>query len=153
MGCDVVMVEPPSGHALRVAAPRAALPSGEPASALFLYLAGGKRSIAIEPRDAADAAILRDLIAAADLVVHDLPEREAGEQGLAFEDLRKLQPGIVVATITPYGGDGPYADSPASDLTVYALSGHLYLTGSEDREPLLPYGHQPAMFGGVLGAA
>jgi crotonobetainyl-CoA:carnitine CoA-transferase CaiB-like acyl-CoA transferase len=153
MGCDVVMVEPPGGHALREAAPRAALPSGKTASALFLYLAGSKRSIVIEPRDPADAAVLRDLIAAADLVVHDLSEREACEQGLAFDDLRKLQPGIVVAVITPYGAGGPYADYPASDLTVYALSGHLYLTGSEDREPLLPYGHQPAMFGGVLGAA
>ncbi len=75
------------------------------------------------------------------------PSSAARAQGIAFDDLRALQPGIVVAAITPYGGSGPYADLPASDLTVYALSGHLYLTGSPDREPLLPYGHQPALFG------
>jgi crotonobetainyl-CoA:carnitine CoA-transferase CaiB-like acyl-CoA transferase len=153
MGCDVVLVEPPGGHALREAAPRAALASGEAASALFLYLAGGKRSIVIDRRDRADEATLRELIAAADLVIHDLPERAAREQDLAFADLRKLQPRIVVAAITPYGATGPYADYPASDLTVYALSGHLYLTGAEEREPLLPYGRQPALFGAVLGAA
>jgi crotonobetainyl-CoA:carnitine CoA-transferase CaiB-like acyl-CoA transferase len=152
MGCDVALVEPPGGHALREAAPRATLASGKAASALFLYLAGGKRSIVVDRRDGADGAALKELVAAADLVIHDLPEREAREQGLAFADLRKLRPGIVVAAITPYGASGPYADYPASDLTVYALSGHLYLTGAEEREPLLPYGHQPAMFGGVLGA-
>jgi crotonobetainyl-CoA:carnitine CoA-transferase CaiB-like acyl-CoA transferase len=152
MGLDVVMIEPPGGHALREAAPRAVLPSGETTSALFLYLAGGKRSILLDRESATDAAVFSELIAAADLLVHDLPDDAARQQGLAFESLRKRQPGIVVAAITPYGCTGPYANLPASDLTVYGLSGHLYLTGTAEREPMLPYGHQPALFSGVLGA-
>ncbi|MBV8652526.1 MAG: CoA transferase, partial [Alphaproteobacteria bacterium] len=152
MGLDVVTVEPPEGCALRRAAPLARLPSGEQASALFLYLGGGKRSIVLDRGNATDAATFDALVSGADLVIHDLPDAAAQAQGVAFEDLRKRQPGIVVAAITPYGSTGPYADRPASDLTVYALSGHLYLTGSPEREPLLPYGHQPALFGGVLAA-
>ncbi|MGD0187968.1 MAG: CoA transferase [Roseiarcus sp.] len=153
MGFDVVMVEPPGGHPLRQAAPCAVLPGGAASSALFLYLAGGKRSIVLDRQDAAGKTVLRDLVAAADLVVHDLPDQAAAGQGLSFAELRKLQPRIVVAAITPYGAAGPYADLPSSDLAVYALSGHLYLTGLGEREPLLPYGHQPALFGGLLGAA
>jgi crotonobetainyl-CoA:carnitine CoA-transferase CaiB-like acyl-CoA transferase len=152
MGLDVVMVEPPGGHPLRRAAPLAVLGTGEAASAAFLYLAGGKRSIVLDRREAADEAAFRNLIVAADLVIHDLSERAARKEHLAFAEIRELRPGIVVAAITPYGSTGPYADWPASDLTVYALSGHLYLTGLADREPLLPYGHQPALFGGLLGA-
>jgi len=57
MGLDVVMIEPPGGHALREAAPRAVLPSGETTSALFLYLAGGKRSILLDRESATDAAV------------------------------------------------------------------------------------------------
>jgi crotonobetainyl-CoA:carnitine CoA-transferase CaiB-like acyl-CoA transferase len=152
MGLDVVVVEPKDGHPLRTAAPQATLPTDETVSALWLYLAGGKRSIALDRQDAGDRATFDELVAAADLIIHDLPEQAARVEGLDFEKLRAQQPGIVVAAITPYGSTGPYADLPASDLTVYALSGHLYLTGSPDREPLLPYGHQPALFSGVLGA-
>lgn len=148
MGLDVVVAEPKEGHRLRTAAPRATLKTGETVSALWQYLAGGKRSVVVN----AGEATLDELIAAADLVIHDLPESAACNEGLGFERLRTLRPGLVVAAITPYGGSGPYADLPASDLTVYALSGHLYITGSLDREPLLPYGHQPAFFAGVLAA-
>ena len=152
MGLDVVIVEPNEGHKLRTAAPSARLKTGETVSALWLYLAGGKRSIAFDLQDAAERAVLEDLVAAADLVIHDLPERAARNENLAFDTLRAIHPGIVVAAITPFGNAGPYADLPASDLTVYALAGHLYVTGSADREPLLPYGHQPALFAGVLAA-
>jgi len=151
MGLDVVIVEPPGGHPLRSAAPQVSSGSGS-ASVLWLYLAATKRGIILDWRRAADRTALEELIAAADLVVHDLSQRAARDEGLGFEELRVLRPGIVVASITPFGGTGPYADIPASDLTVHALSGHLYLTGSEDREPLLPYGHQPSMFAGVVGA-
>ncbi len=152
MGVDVVMVEPPEGHPLRRAAPRARLGDGSEASALFLYLAAGKESVVLERNGAAGRAELGELVAGADLVIHDLTDRAAAEAGFDFASLCILRPGIVVAAITPYGCSGPYADRPATDLTVFALSGHLYLTGSAEREPLLPYGHQPALFGGVLGA-
>jgi len=152
MGLDVVVVEPKTGHPLRNAAPRAALEDGTTVSALWLYLAGGKRSVAFDAQLAADRTELDELIAAADLVIHDLTEQAAHDAGLGFERLRGLRAGIVVTALTPFGSTGPYANLPASDLTVYALAGHLYLTGSPEREPLLPYGHQPALFAGVLGA-
>lgn len=151
MGLDVATVEPPEGHPLRRAAPQAPLRSGS-VSALWLYLAAAKRSIVLDREKAADRGTLEELVAAADLVVHDLPQRAARGRGLGFERLRELRPGIVVASITPFGSTGPYADIPASELTVHALSGQLYLTGLESREPLLPYGHQPSMFAGVVGA-
>ena len=152
MGVDVVLVELP--QAIRCAVRRRARPwtSGAEVSALFHYLAGSKRSIVLDRHDAASRAVLAELVAGADLVLHDLPERAAREQGLTLDELRTHQPALVVGAITPYGTTGPYANQPASDLTVYALSGHLYLTGVDDREPLLPYGHQPQMFGAVLGA-
>ena len=111
MGLDVVIVEPNEGHNLRTAAPCAKLKTGETVSALWLYLAGGKRSIALDLQDAADRAVLDNLVAAADLVIHDLPERAARNENLAFETLRAIRPGIVVATITPFGNTGPYADA------------------------------------------
>jgi crotonobetainyl-CoA:carnitine CoA-transferase CaiB-like acyl-CoA transferase len=103
MGLDVVIVEPNEGHKLRAAAPCAKLKTDETVSALWLYVAGGKRSIALDLQEAADRVVLDDLVAAADLVIHDLPEREACHENLAFETLRAIRPGIVVAAITPYG--------------------------------------------------
>ena len=152
MGVDVVMVEPLQGHPLRRAAPRARLDKGREVSALFHYLAAGKQSIALDRGSAAGEATLGELLEGADLVIHDLPDRAAAEARLDFTALRAARPGVVVVAITPFGCSGPYADRPATDLTIFALSGHLYITGSAEREPLLPYGHQPALFGGLLGA-
>jgi crotonobetainyl-CoA:carnitine CoA-transferase CaiB-like acyl-CoA transferase len=66
--------------------------------------------------------------------------------------LVRINPSLTVASITPFGSTGPSSGRPASDLTVYALAGHLLLSGLPSREPLLPYGHQPQLFGGLLAA-
>jgi len=153
MGLNVALVEPQEGHPLRHAAPRVELATGDTESALWLYLGAGKSSIVLDPQTAAGRGSLDELVTRADVIIHDLTQHGARESGLAFDRLQKLRPGIVVVAVSPFGCDGPYADFPASDLTVYALSGHLNLTGSPDREPLLPYGHQPALFAGVLCAS
>jgi crotonobetainyl-CoA:carnitine CoA-transferase CaiB-like acyl-CoA transferase len=152
-GLEVVMVEPSEGHVLRRAEPIARRADGAVVSALFLYLAGGKRSVVLGSHPTKNEGLLENLLSTADVIVHDLTPELATGRGMSFERVRAMNRGVVVTTITPFGSSGPYAERSASDLTIYGLAGHLLLTGLPDREPLLPYGHQAHMFGGVLATA
>ena len=56
--------------------------------------------------------------------------------GLGYEQLNAIQPELIMASITYFGQDGPYADYEGSELVADALSGYLYLTGDSDKEPV-----------------
>ncbi|HEY6317695.1 MAG TPA: CoA transferase [Acidimicrobiia bacterium] len=115
LGADVVLVEPPEGHALR------ALPDR------FTVWAAGKRSVTVT---GADDAALTDLLAGADLVI-DTP----GFPGaLALDPARAAQ--AVWVRVTPFGSSGPHAGWRASDLGVMAASANMFCTGDPDRAPV-----------------
>lgn len=149
-GLQVTVLEPPSGSRLRDAAPRAR--NHEPESSSYLYLSSGKRVVTLSEDRNERARQIADHVRASQIVIHDLTNDVATRDGLAFEDLIQINPSLTVVAITGFGSTGPSAGRPASDLTIYASSGHLLLTGLPDREPILPYGHQPQLYGGLLAA-
>ena len=111
LGADVLMVEPPTGHPLRRAAPRR--PDGP--SARFAHLSTGKRSVVVDSPDR-DGARLHALVAAADVVVTDLPPERV-------EILVGPPADAIVACIRPFGSDGPASNDPARHLTIFHASG------------------------------
>lgn len=133
-GADVVVVEPPGGHALRRRRPDGA--PERPTSPLFDYLHAGKRSVALGP----DAD---DLVARADVLVTDhLAE--------PWDTIHARLPGLTVVLITPFGADGPWRDRTASDLTLQALSGGMAPRGEPGRPPLMAGGEPTAWFAGSV---
>ncbi len=153
MGADVVKVEPPSGDATRRLPPFVDESRGHDSSALFLYLNAGKRGVIADLGDPDGRRIVRELIAASDVVVEDLPPGRMAELGLGYEELAAEHATLVMTSLTPFGQDGPYADFPAEPITISAWGGLLNTTGRPEREPLLQGGHQTEYQAGAVAAA
>lgn len=73
------------------------------------------------------AAQVREQALTADVLVCDWNPARSIELGLSLDELRELNPRLVVVAVTPYGLDGPFADRPGSELTAYHAGGEGYL--------------------------
>ncbi len=84
---------------------------------------------------------LRETVATADVLLESFPPGYLPSLSLGYPDLSRLNPRLVMASITPFGQEGPYKDFKASDLTLQALGGWMSVTGKPDA-PLKLYGNQ-----------
>ncbi|MEL7154975.1 MAG: CoA transferase [Actinomycetota bacterium] len=136
MGADVIAVEPPGGSSSRRIGPFAG-DRADPDRSLFHWSYNrGKRSIVLDLDDDRDRAVLRRLVARADVVIESAGPGVMAARGLGPDDLAELNPSLVTAAISAFGADGPKADWAATDLTLAAAAGVADLTGDEDRPPL-----------------
>ena len=136
LGAEVIKVEPPDGDALRRYGPFPADRPDRERSGLFIYLNGGKRGACLDLEAEAGQSSLRGLLADADVLLHSLPPAEADRLNLAPSRLAREHPGLVVAAVTPFGSDGPYANWKGYALQAQAGSGVAFRTGAPEREPL-----------------
>jgi crotonobetainyl-CoA:carnitine CoA-transferase CaiB-like acyl-CoA transferase len=151
-GAEVIKVEPPGrGDCSRRLGPFPGDIPHQERSGAFLYLNTGKKSVTLNPRTATGLGILKDLLRTADILVENSPPGELEKMGLSYAVLHKLHPGLIVTSITGHGQTGPYARYGTASITGYALSGHQYITGEPDREPLQGPGPQPEYQGGLHG--
>ena len=139
-GADVVVVEPPAGHAIRSLPPRAGTSPDE--SIVFAYLGAGKRSVTADLERDDGLTTVRRLIAGADVVIESYAPGELASFGLDPEALTAGQRSLVLCSITPYGQDGPRSHWRATSLTGSAAGGQMSLCGDGDQPPLKPAGHQ-----------
>ena len=149
MGADVIKVEPPTGDASRGFGP---WPNDEPddeTSGHYLYLNTNKRGVTLNLETSDGREILRDLAAKAEIIVESYAPGYLDALGLGYGALRVDHADLVLLSITPYGQTGPRADLPWTEMTVYAMSGHMGLTGNPDRAPLKNGGSQVSYQGGV----
>ncbi|HWS44964.1 MAG TPA: CoA transferase, partial [Acidimicrobiia bacterium] len=109
-GAEVIRVEPPGAD------PMAETPA-------YLLLQRGKKSITLDLQSAAGRAEMHRLVPGVDVVVEDAGPSRAGELGLGYRDLSRLNPALVVFSITGFGRSGPLADAPADDALVMAKAG------------------------------
>lgn len=142
-GARVIKVEPPEGEHLRkrAAAGGAALP--------FAMLNGGKLSVTANLKSAEGLALAAELAAQADVLVENFAPGVLNRLGLGYEVLSARNPGLVYASGSGYGSDGPYRDYPAMDLTIQAISGVMSTTGESDGPPLKAGPAVCDFFGGV----
>lgn len=101
-------------------------------SAYFVWLNRGKQSVRVDLKAPDDLALVRRLIARADVFIQNLAPGATGRLGLASESLRRAHPRLITCDVSGYGQDGPYRDMKAYDLLVQAESGLASITGTPD---------------------
>ncbi len=138
MGADVIKVEPPGGAATRAIGPFVADEPHPDRSLYFWQHNAGKRSVTLDIRRAVGRALLRRLIAAADVFLEALPPGEATALGLDYATLGREHPRLVMCSITPFGPDGPYAAYRTTDLVSMALGGPMQSCGYDPEDDLPP---------------
>lgn len=131
LGADVVKVEHPDrGDSLRQLAPH----KGD-VSLWWKVNGRNKATIALDLKADADRDTFLALVAQADVVIENSLPGAMARLGLGYEDLRAVNPGIIVLSVTGFGQDGPHRDRRAFGRTAEGFSGMSYLTGDPDRPP------------------
>ncbi|MBK0397613.1 CoA transferase [Limibaculum sp. M0105] len=124
-GARVIKVERPEGDFAR-GYDRAA--GG--ISSYFAWLNRGKESVALDLKNPADMAVMRAMLARADVFIQNLAHGATGRMGLDAATLRAARPEMVVCDMSGYGPDGPYATAKAYDLLIQAESGIIAVSGA-----------------------
>ena len=131
MGAEVVKIEPPAGDGLRQWPP---LNDGY--SENFASLNRNKRSAMLNLKDPADAALARQLILEADVVVENNRPGVMDRLGLGWAAMSAEKPQLLYCSISAYGQTGPRAGEGGFDLTIQAASGVMSVTGEPDGAPV-----------------
>ncbi len=96
----------------------------------FVWVNRSKESLTLDLKQPAALAVLRQLVAGADVLVQNLAPGAAARMGLGAEALQAAHPRLVVCDISGYGEDGPYRDKKAYDLLIQSEAGFLSVTGT-----------------------
>ena len=132
LGADVVKVEEPVAGDLSRRMP----PLIDGQSGQFPRLNRGKRSLALDLKAPEGRDAFARVVARADVIVENLRPGTMADLGLAPADLLRANDRLVYAAISGWGLDGPYADRPALDIIVQAVSGIMSITGEEGGPPV-----------------
>lgn len=135
-GAEVIKIEPPTGDVVRRMVPFIGNKPDENGSAIFLHTNTSKKSVVLDLEEQSARDSLLKLAATADVVVESLKVGALAAMGLGFDDLVKVQPKLVMASITPFGQDGPYKDYEGSELIYYGMGGPMAGNGAEDQVPV-----------------
>jgi len=152
LGARVIKVEAPDGDDSRHWGPPFVGPDGGRESTYFLSCNRNKESIALDLKSAADAATLARLVKHADVLVENFRTGVLDRLGFPVEQLHKLNPRLVVLSITGFGHDGPQGGRPGYDQIAQGEAGLMSLTGPSPEQPMrvgVPVGD---LLAGMYGA-
>jgi len=136
LGAEVTKIERPgAGDDTRHWGPPWHGEGDERVAAYFLSANRGKKSAAIDFAKPEGAALVRRLAEQADVVVENFKVGGLRKFGLDQESLRAANPRLIVASITGFGQDGPYADRAGYDFIIQGMSGLMSITGQPDGAP------------------
>lgn len=143
MGAEVIKVEPPEGAASRRIGPYARGEEGPETSLHFWYYNSNKRSVVIELETDAEGR-LAPLLADADILIISAQPARLAALGLDLAAISDRYPRLIIASVTPFGLTGPYADYKSSNLVGLAAGGPLMSCGYDDHSisPINPGGDQ-----------
>lgn len=108
-------------------------------STLFHAINRGKQSFSADFKNETDLAAVKRLVARADVVIQNFRPGVIDRLGLDYASVSAINPGIIYASITGYGDDGPWRLRPGQDLLAQARSGLMWLNGDEGQGPV-PFG-------------
>jgi len=136
LGADVIKIERPGGDAARDLGP---FYGGEPHPEKSLYwfaFNNNKRGITLNLESERGRELFRQLVAKSHFVIESFMPGTLDRLGLGYSALSRINPRLVLTSISPFGQTGPYSRFKASDIEIMAMSGCMALTGDPSRPPL-----------------
>ncbi len=147
LGAEVIKIEPPgTGDETRTFPP---FRDGE--SHYYLSINRGKKSIVVDLKSDAGAALVRDLAAKCDVLIENYRPGVMDRLGLGYEALAAINPRLIYCSVSGFGMTGPLRDRPSFDIVLQALSGALSVNGEPGGTPTklgIPLGD---LVGGING--
>ncbi|MBI1179000.1 MAG: CoA transferase [Alphaproteobacteria bacterium] len=140
LGADVIKVETPAADQMR--------PLPNP----FEACQRGKRTIAVDLKSPEGRQIVRDLVATADVVMHNLRPGKAEKIGLGYDDLKAIKPDLVYCYLPGYGSRGPKAKLKSFAPLLSGFTGVLFENGGEGNGPAKGALGNEDYYNGLLGA-
>ncbi len=152
-GADVIKVEKPGvGDATRRMGPFLGDEANPEKSGLFFHLNQNKKGITLNLKTATGSGIFKELVKEADVLVESFSPGVMASLGLDYPALEKINPRLVMTSVSSFGQTGPYRDYKASELTLFASGPHMYGEGSPGREPLKYPGYKSQYLAGSHAA-
>ena len=131
LGAEVIKVEAPGGDESRDHGP---FVRGQ--SAYWVQYNSGKKSLGLNLRTKEGKEVLRGLVKVSDIFVQNFRPGTIAKMGFSYENLRKLNKGIIMVNVSAYGQYGPYSSRIGFDPIGQAISGMMMLTGFEGMPPI-----------------
>jgi len=147
-GAEVIKIEPPTGDNLRK------YPSTlEAESRAFVGVNRSKLGVVLDLKKADDLAALRDLVRTADVLVHNFRPSVPPRLGIAYEQLRPVNPRLIYCAVTGYGETGPLREKAGYDQVLQTMTGMCALQGKRGGPPEILYGSVVDYYAAALVAA
>ncbi len=152
LGADVLLIERP--EPVRPRDPDAPQDVITLTDAMRWGMHRGKRAVMLDLKQEGDRAAYYRLVEGADIVYDNYRPGVKSRLGVSREDLTGVNPKIVTCSATGFGATGPWAQAPAYDVTLQALSGSMSITGNGgENDPPIRWGHPiGGLAGGLYGA-
>lgn len=135
LGAEVIKIESPEGDDTRRWGPPFIERDGDRSASYFYSCNRGKRSIALDLRNAEDLVVAKALIAEADVLIENFKLGGLAKFGLDYESVKDLNPRLVYCSITGFGQTGPYAHRAGYDYIIQGMSGLMSITGDPEGQP------------------
>lgn len=135
LGAEVIKVEAPEGDDTRRWGPPFVTHGGEETAAYFHAANRGKKSVTCDFRTTEGQALVRRLVAGADVVIENFKVGGLAKYGLDWPSLREVNPRLVYCSITGFGQTGPYAHRAGYDFIIQGMAGLMSVTGEPDGQP------------------
>jgi len=140
LGAEVVKIElPPLGDRTRVGGLKSKDPAHKKSSKSTYYFQHNhsKKSVAIDFKNPKGLALLKEMVTKFDVLVENFTPGVMARAGLSYEELRKINPGLVMCSISMAGQEGSLSQRPGYDYIAQAYAGITDLIGQPDGDPAL----------------
>ena len=131
LGADVIKIEPPAGEPGRTALSDK---RGED-SWFFMLLNSCKKGVTLNLKSKQGCEMFKEMVKGADVMVENMGPGAMDRLGLGWEELRKLNPRLIAASVKGFGSGGPYSDYKSFEWIAQAMGGAMSMTGSPDGPP------------------
>ncbi|MEW6669733.1 MAG: CoA transferase [Thermodesulfobacteriota bacterium] len=132
LGAEVVKIEPPGrGDSTRLSGP----PFQKGESAYFMCVNRNKKSICVDLKKEEGRELIRRMVKHFDVVVESFRPRVMVKLGLHYEEMKKIKPDLIYASLSAFGSQGPYREKPGFEFIVQSLTGLVSVTTEPGRPP------------------
>jgi benzylsuccinate CoA-transferase BbsE subunit len=144
LGADVIKIERPGGDLARNIGPFYHNEVNPERSLYWFAYNTNKRSVTLDIETADGKELFKRLVKTADFVIESFPPGYMEKLELGYPVLERLNPGVIMISITPFGQTGPYKNYQAPGIVAWAMSGFMYSIGDPDRPPVQISHHSQA---------